>query len=280
MSRLIEVIGSQGHFIPGSSISGTETNFPVRVAPGLGSERELRDLVLGRGADGQPLRLEALLDVRRGDDRLTRERSVLLAVEMKTGGTISRFDREVRAAVDGVVPALPAGVEVHTLSDQPASVKLRLSHFNRCFLEAVAVIMVVALLLMEWRAAVIVACAIPLTVAMTLAGMWALGIPLHQISITALIIALGMLVDDPVVAADGINRELAAGTPRCVAACRPWCCTSPTPPAAPPSLPPAPCPARRPGSAGSRGRKPLKRPRTGARSYPLDEPHLPSFTRT
>lgn len=239
LSRLIEVIGRQGHFMPGSLIPGTETNLPVRVAPGLGSERELRDLVLGRGADGQPLRVEALLDVRRGDvtplpfhvdvmrrsgdDRLTRERSILLAVEMKSGRTISRFDREVRAAVDGVVPTLPAGVGVHTLSDQPASVKSRLSHFNRCFLEAVAVIMVVALLLMEWRAAVIVACAIPLTVAMTLTGMWALGIPLHQISITALIIALGMLVDDPVVAADGINRELAAGTPRRVAAwLGPW----------------------------------------------------------
>ena len=53
--------------MPGSLISGTETNLPVQVAPGLGSERELRDLVLGRGADGQPLRVEALLDVRRGD---------------------------------------------------------------------------------------------------------------------------------------------------------------------------------------------------------------------
>jgi len=76
---------------------------------------------------------------------------------------------------------------------------------------------------MEWRAAVIVACAIPLTVAMTLGGMAVAGIPLHQVSIAALIIALGMLVDDPVVAADGINREMAGGTPRAVAAwIGPW----------------------------------------------------------
>ena len=61
---------------------------------------------------------------------------------------------------------------------------------------------------MDWRSALVVAAAIPLTVAMTLGGMHLGGIQLHQISIAALIIALGMLVDDPVVASDAINREL------------------------------------------------------------------------
>jgi hypothetical protein len=72
-------------------------------------------------------------------------------------------------------------------------------------------VILVALLLMEWRSALVVALAIPLTVALTFIGMQLLGIPLHQISIAALIIALGMLVDDPVVASDAINREFASG---------------------------------------------------------------------
>ena len=69
-----------------------------------------------------------------------------------------------------------------------------------------------------WRSALVVATAIPLTISMTLVGMYFLNIPLHQISIAALIIALGMLVDVPVVASDGINRALHQGEPRLRAA--------------------------------------------------------------
>ena len=77
---------------------------------------------------------------------------------------------------------------------------------------------IVGLFLMDWRSALVLAMAIPLTVAMTLVGMQLLHIPLQQISIAALIIALGMLVDVPVVASDGINRELHLGEPRLRAA--------------------------------------------------------------
>jgi multidrug efflux pump subunit AcrB len=88
----------------------------------------------------------------------------------------------------------------------------------RCFIEAVIIVIIVALFLMDWRSALVLATAVPLTVAMTLIAMQMLNIPLHQISIASLIIALGMLVDVPVVAADGINRELHKGEPRLRAA--------------------------------------------------------------
>jgi multidrug efflux pump subunit AcrB len=160
---------------------------------------------------------------RRADGALVRQRSILVSVEMRTGERIGRFDRHVRAAVEQLGPRLPDGVEITTVSDQPRSVDLRLRRFGRCFLEAVGVILLVAVLLMEARAALIVALSIPLTVALTFAGMATAGIPLHQVSVAALIIALGMLVDDPVVAVDGINREMAAGTPRPIAAwLGPW----------------------------------------------------------
>jgi len=80
------------------------------------------------------------------------------------------------------------------------------------------IVIIVGLFLMDWRSALVLATAIPLTVAMTLVGMQMLHIPLQQISIAALIIALGMLVDVPVVASDGINRELHLGEPRLRAA--------------------------------------------------------------
>ena len=113
---------------------------------------------------------------------------------------------------------LPEGLDIQLLSDQPAAVAHRIHHFAKCFLEAVVIVIIVALFLMDWRSALGVATAIPLTIALTLVGMYLLHIPLQQISIAALIIALGMLVDVPVVASDGINRELHRGEPRLRAA--------------------------------------------------------------
>jgi multidrug efflux pump subunit AcrB len=85
-------------------------------------------------------------------------------------------------------------------------------------MEAVIIVIVVALFMMDWRSALVLATAIPVGVAMTFVGMQVLGVPLQQISIAALIIALGLLVDVPVVASDGINRELYRKEPRLRAA--------------------------------------------------------------
>ena len=149
---------------------------------------------------------------------LDSHRSVLLAVEMKEGNIIGGFDRQVMAVVNQLKARLPDGMDILKLSDQPGAVARRIAHFMQCFIEAVVVVVLVALFLMNWRSALVVATAIPLTVAMTLGGMAVFNIPLHQISIAALIIALGMLVDDPVVASDAINREITHGQPRHLAA--------------------------------------------------------------
>lgn len=153
---------------------------------------------------------------REDDDVLKSSASVLVSVEMKAGGNIREFKAGVLGRIATIT--LPDGIRIITVSDQPEATAHRIGGFLRCFLEAVIVVVLVALLLMDWRAALVIAAGIPLTIAMTLAGMAALGVPLQQISIAALIISLGMLVDDPVVAADGINRELAAGQPRSSAA--------------------------------------------------------------
>lgn len=206
---------------------------------GVAGEGGLRALGSAAAAKGLPIYLRDLFEVRRGYENpigfkvdvlrrdapgqpLQERRAVLLAVEMKEGNIIGNFSREVRQAVSAFQnPAqsrLPEGMEILTLSDQPAAVTGRILQFTRCFVEAVIVVVLVALFLMDWRSAGVVATAIPLTIALTLGGMSVFHVPLHQISIATLILALGMLVDDPVVASDGINREIAHGQPRDVAA--------------------------------------------------------------
>ena len=149
---------------------------------------------------------------------LDSRRAVMVAVEMRDGKIIRHFNEDVKKVVETMKTRTPEGIEFRVLSDQPTAVEHRIHHFVKCFVEAVLIVIIVGLFLMDWRSALVLATAIPLTVAMTLIGMQMLGIPLQQISIAALIIALGVLVDMPVVAADGINRELHLGESRSRAA--------------------------------------------------------------
>lgn len=238
--RIMEAIKQRNQLIVGGDFRGAAENVGVQVSGAFRDEKDLLKAVVGATRDGQPIRLGDALEIHRGYGEptpfnvdvlrrpatgggLARQHCVMLAVEMKSGQNIGKFSQAVNATTARLQPKLAPGVEILTLSDQPKSVQNRIRHFSQCFGEAVLVVIVVALLLMEWRAALIVALAIPLTIAMTVGGMQLCGIPLHQVSIAALVIALGMLVDDPVVASDGINRELAGGSPPGVAAWSgPW----------------------------------------------------------
>ncbi len=225
---IAKAIAERNAIIPGGTLRTEGQNFPVQLSGEFKSEDELLGTVVGVGKSGAPVYLREIFEVRRmyeapipfkvdaylratPDAPLTKHRAVTVAVEMKTGKIIGQFNDEVQKVAKRLEARLPEDMQIQTLSDQPTAVAHRLHHFIRSFLEAVVIVVFVALLLMDWRSALVVAAAIPLTVAMVLGGMNLAGIQLHQISIAALIIALGMLVDDPVVASDAINRELHHG---------------------------------------------------------------------
>ena len=225
---IAKAIAERNAIIPGGTLRAEGQNFPVQLSGEFKSEQELLGTVVGVGKSGAPVYLRDIFEVRRmyeapipfkvdvydraaPDAPLTKHRAVTVAVEMKTGKIIGQFNDAVQAVAKKLETRLPEEMKIETLSDQPTAVEHRLHHFIRSFLEAVVIVVFVALLLMDWRSALVVAAAIPLTVAMVLGGMHLAGIQLHQISIAALIIALGMLVDDPVVASDAINRELHHG---------------------------------------------------------------------
>src|SRR4029078_4172045 len=114
---------------------------------------------------------------------------------------------------------LPEDLVIQNVSDQPQQVEENVHLFMSRLYEAIALVVLVALLgFWEWRSALLMAMSIPITLAMTFGMMRVLGIDLQQVSIATLIIALGLLVDDPVVAGDAIKRYLAAGHPSIIAA--------------------------------------------------------------
>jgi multidrug efflux pump subunit AcrB len=241
-------INARNAVIPGGTMHTEGRNFPVQLSGEYKTENDMLGTVVGMGRGGAPVYLRDVFDVRRmyespisykvdvlgridgaspkseKDSKvqslspLDTRRAVMVAVEMREGKIIRYFNDDVMKLVERMKLRSPEGLEFRVLSDQPTAVEHRIKHFMRCFMEAVIIVIVVALFMMDWRSALVLATAIPVGVAMTFVGMQMLGIPLQQISIAALIIALGLLVDVPVVASDGINRELYRKEPRLRAA--------------------------------------------------------------
>jgi multidrug efflux pump subunit AcrB len=257
---LVEHIRQRNINIPGGRVELPDQSVVVRPTGEYASAAEIGDTVLGQSREGYPLYLRDLVEVTRGyedppdvlnfrtvkvaeghtsgDDpgspghadhaehpvpekyELQTGRAITLSVRQVKGTHIADYDRDITAAVEEMKLQLPQDLRLERTSNEPAEVHHKISSFVHCLIEAIVIVVLVSVLFMEWRSALLVAVCIPITVAMTLGMAQLFGIDLQQVSIAALIIALGMLVDAPVVAADAINRELAHGQPRAVAAWR------------------------------------------------------------
>src|SRR6266481_5754519 len=148
-----------------------------------------------------------------------RSRAVTLAIYMRDQEQIASFGQSVDEKLAQLKQILPTDLIIAHTSDQPLQVKENIHLFLRALMEAIVLVVAVSLIgFWEWRLALIMVLAIPITLAMTFGVSYMLGIDLQQVSVATLIIALGLLVDVPVVAGDGIKRGLAEGLPRGVAA--------------------------------------------------------------
>jgi multidrug efflux pump subunit AcrB len=199
------------------------------------SPKAIGDSVVTTTAAGAPVYLRDLVDISRGyqspanylnyytwrdaDGHWRRSRAVTIAIYMRDQKQIAKFGRSIDAKLAQLHRILPPDlITVHT-SDQPLQVKENIHLFLRALNEAIILVVIVSLIgFWEWRLALIMALAIPITLAMTFGVVYMLGIDLQQVSVATLIIALGLLVDVPVVSGDGIKRGLADHLPRSVAA--------------------------------------------------------------
>ena len=178
----------------------------------------LRDLVDISRAYESPARYLNYITVRGKDGNWHRSRAVTLAVQMRDGEQIAQFGKSVDEKLAAVRNYLPDDLVIARTSDQPLQVKENIDLFMGALYEAIILVVVVSLIgFWEWRSAVLMAISIPITLAMTFGMMHVVGIDIQQVSIATLIIALGLLVDDPVVAGDSIKRGIADGHPNLVA---------------------------------------------------------------
>jgi multidrug efflux pump subunit AcrB len=230
-----------------SVLQGRNTTLPAGTLNAEGRElaleqtsefRTLADIdrvVFTQAANGTPVYLRDIGSVHRGyqhpasllsyytwrDEagRWLRGRAITLAAEMKKGEQIDRFGAAVHSRVEDIRRSLPGDLVIGITSDQQRQVREKLELFNRSLWEAILLVVLVSFVgFWEWRSALLMALSIPITLAMTFGLMQLVGLDIQQMSIASLIIALGLLVDDPVVAGDAIKRELAQGQPRSSAA--------------------------------------------------------------
>jgi multidrug efflux pump subunit AcrB len=146
--------------------------------------------------------------------------AMMLAIQMQEGNNIVKFGEEVTAKLAEVERLLPADVRLTTIVNQPKLVDENITHFIREFFLAIFSVVIVVILLLPIRIAAVAAMAIPMTIAVTFALLNAFGIELHQVSLAALIVVLGMVVDDAIVIADNYVELLDEGIDRWTAAWR------------------------------------------------------------
>lgn len=143
--------------------------------------------------------------------RFNGQPAIGLAIGMKTGANLVHFGEELDAQMTRIVADLPVGVDVHRVSDQPAVVDEAVSGFTSALFEAIAIVLVISFISLGLRAGMVVAVSIPLVLAITFVYMEYTGISLQRISLGALIIALGLLVDDAMIAVEMMVARLEVG---------------------------------------------------------------------
>ncbi len=199
---------------------------PIQATGAFEAEDQIRRVMIDVSRTGQPVYIGDLANVDRVYKdpaqyaRSRGERAILLSVEMQEGNNIVDFGNDLHASLEHLRPLLPPDLKIDFVADQPTVVAERVKHFIREFGIAIASVILVTMVLLPFRVALVSAVAIPVTISATFGLLNAFGIELHQVSIAALIVVLGMVVDDAIVIADNYIELLDNGVPRPEAAWR------------------------------------------------------------
>jgi multidrug efflux pump subunit AcrB len=215
-AALIAALQAQNAVIPAGAIQTGDEKISIRVTGAFHSENDLLDVNFP--ANGRLIRLRDIAEVRRALSdppqpmfRVDGKPAIGLAIAMRDGGDILELGANVKKAIGSAMEDLPLGVDVSLVSDQPVVVKSAIGAFMESLWQAIAIIMACSIVSLGLRPGAVVALSIPLTVAIIFPIMEFIGIDLQRISLGALIIALGLLVDDAMTTVDVMISRMAAG---------------------------------------------------------------------
>lgn len=203
----------------------------LRVTGSFETVKEIRDFPIR--VAGRTFRIGDVAEVHRGFNdppaprmRFMGEPALGLAVSMKSGGDILVLGEALEQEFARLQQELPAGMQLRKVSDQPAAVKTSVGEFVKVLIEALVIVLLVSFFSLGVRTGLVVALSIPLVLAMTFAAMSYLNIGLHKISLGALVLALGLMVDDAIIAVEMMAIKMEQGYDRLKAASFAWTSTA------------------------------------------------------
>ncbi|WP_038201260.1 efflux RND transporter permease subunit [Xenophilus azovorans] len=228
-NAVLQQLGAQNAVESAGAVQSPQDVVQVRVGGQFNDVEQLRAMPI-RGSSGHQLRLGDIAEVRRGyvdppsvKVRFQGQEAIALGISMAKGGDIIALGQSLRDATRRIEKTLPAGVTLAQVQDQPASVAASVNEFVKVLIEAVVIVLAVSFISLglhkggrfgwyiDYRPGLVVAITIPLVLAVTFLAMNYFGIGLHKVSLGSLIIALGLLVDDAIIAVEMMVRKMEEG---------------------------------------------------------------------
>ena len=229
LNAVLAQLGQQNAVESAGDLQTPQDVVQIRVAGQFEAVAQLSAMPI-RGASGQQLRLGDIATVSRGyadppnvKVRYQGQQVIAMGVSMTKGGDIIQLGKSLSVAMDGLQASLPAGVKLSNLQNQPKAVSRSVSEFIGVLVEAVVIVLLVSFVSLGWhkggrlgwyidmRPGLVVGITIPLVLAMTFLAMFYWDIGLHKISLGSLIISLGLLVDDAIIAVEMMVRKMEEG---------------------------------------------------------------------
>lgn len=223
VSDLIRILQAQNAIQPSGTVDSDAEKIAVRVSGQFTSEASLN--TVNFRFNGRFFRLSDIAKVQRGyaDPQqpifhYNGRDAIGLAISMRKNGDVLAFGEHLKERLARAKADLPAGIEAHLVANQPAVVEEAVGEFIKTLIEAVAIVLAVSFVSLGWRPGIVVAIAIPLVLAITFVVMKLTGVSLQRISLGALIIGLGLLVDDAMIAVEMMIKKLEEGADKVTAA--------------------------------------------------------------
>jgi multidrug efflux pump subunit AcrB len=228
---LFDSLARQNAIAPAGTVETGAQRVPLRITGALDGARAVAETPVE--ANGRVFRLGDIATVTRGFEdpsfyyvRQKGRPALAVGVVMARGTNILAFGEAVKSATDTFMAEVPQGIALEQIADQPAVVEEAIWEFEKSFVEALAIVLLVSFVSLGWRTGIVVALSVPLVLAITFIAMFVLGIDLHRITLGALIIALGLLVDDAIIAVEMMVVKMEQGWSRMEAAAFAWTSTA------------------------------------------------------
>ncbi|MCY1671332.1 efflux RND transporter permease subunit [Novosphingobium sp. SL115] len=224
---VLQALGQQNLLTPAGSLETKGPTVAVRLDGAFDDLDKIRDLPVS--GNGTAVRLSDVATVKRGYEepatykiRSQGEEALMLSVVMKPGWNGLALGKALNAEVEKIRREMPLGMTLEKVADQAINIEAAVGQFTKTFIEALVIVLIVSLISLGWRVGIVVAGAVPLTLAIVLVIMWATGRVLDRITLGALILALGLLVDDAIIAIEMMVVKMEEGYDRIKASAYAW----------------------------------------------------------